>query len=118
MKNREQRGSCWAPSTSGETEPSTLGDRVSDIRCQAEGRFRRVEVRLRFFAEDAKDHVKVGLDYLQLTQRCRAQVAVSSRSVPGRNGGCTGGLSGKHAGGATQTSQSQRQIVRVPAFAA
>ena len=27
------------------------------------------------------------VDYLQLTQRCRAQVAVSSRSVPGRNGG-------------------------------
>ena len=46
-----------------------------------------MEVRLRFLAEDAKDHVKVGLDYLQLTQRCRAQVAVSSRSVPGRNGG-------------------------------
>ena len=46
-----------------------------------------MKVRLRFLAEDAKDHVKVGLDCLQLTKRCRAQVAVSSPTVPGRNGG-------------------------------
>ena len=78
-----------------------------------------MEVRLRFLAENTKDHVKVGLDYLQLTQRRRTQVAVSSRSVPGRAGGAeTHGWShGQKAGGATHTSQSQRQIVRVPAFA-
>ena len=63
---------------------------------------------------------KSGWDYFQLTQRCRAQVAVSSRSVPGGNGGAE-----MHWWALWQARRRSntnepvsKTVVRVPAFAA